>query len=65
VKAAAAEKTAGRGYWPQREAAYAVFKPYYQQVWRERFVGLGLRESVLQLIDRLIDVTTATEGAPA
>ncbi len=63
MKAAAAEKAAGRGYWPQREAAYKVFKPYYQQVWNDRFGGLGLRESVLQLVDRLINVTQEGEHA--
>lgn len=54
-----AAKAAGSSYWDQREAAYKVFKPYYAGVWRDRFLGLGVRESVLGLVDRLIEVGKA------
>lgn len=58
VKAAAKAKKNGGDYWEQRSAAYAVLRPHYDEVWKERFVeiGPGLRQSVLGLIDRMIEV---------
>jgi hypothetical protein len=56
--AAVAVKKNGGDYWEQRSAAYAVLKPYYDDRYREVFSGeLGLKQSVLQLIDRLIAVS--------
>jgi len=53
--AAVAVKKSGGAYWDQRRAAYEVFRPYYVERFRE--LAPGLRESVLQLVDRLIDVS--------
>jgi hypothetical protein len=53
-------KKAGTDYWRRRDAAYAVFKPYYDEKYAEAFGELGLRTSALGLLDRLIAVGKET-----
>jgi hypothetical protein len=53
--AAVAVRKSGGSYWDQRSAAYGVFKPFYDERYAE--LAPGLRVSVLQLVDRLIDVS--------
>ena len=43
-------------YWDRYYAAREVFDPYCQGLWQDRFGGLGIKQSVLGLVDRLIDV---------
>ena len=46
-----------RGLLDPRNAAYAVLRPFYNERYRDLFDGeLGLKQSVLQLIGRLIEV---------
>jgi hypothetical protein len=61
IAAAVKAKKDGGDYWEQWQAAYDVFKPFYTERYSELFSGeLGLKESALQLVDRLIEV-----GRPA
>jgi hypothetical protein len=61
--AAVAVRETGGDYWSQRSAAYRVFRPFYDERYRDIFEDAGLRESVFQLVDRLIDVSKRDEEA--
>jgi len=53
-----AAKAAGTAYWKRYDAAYAILRPHYDEKYAEFRTKLapGLRESTLQLLDRLIAV---------
>jgi len=55
-------KRDGGGYWSQRHAAYAVLRPHYDAVYREKLSGLngGVNTSALLLLDRMIAVGKTT-----
>ena len=61
IDAAIEAKKKGAGYNGQWQAAYNVMRPYYDQRYSEVFGGgeLGLKQSALQLVERLIEVGKA------